>query len=438
MTPPLAGDLDADPWKRVVAGWWLLLTVSLFGYVAYFGPDLPFQDEWTLLPPLVGEHPLVPWLLERHNEHFYPLPRLVWYTLHQVSGGWFKTSMFASVGFASWAAWLLLRTTRKLRGRSAPADLLVPALLLHLGHWENWFMGYQVAFTLPVALAAGAVALLAEGRRLRAGALTLLTALCGGAGVLLAVPLALVALCAAWVPRPRRPLVTVPALLVIGYAVFCVVSFDPPAQNPRPSRSTPVEKLVTVGELGAGVLGAAGRLLWPVSVVVWVPALMAVGWIAVRRGPRADGLVVAAALAGAFGAAGVLTAIAISRTGMFPHVGLLSPRYAVFSAFGAACVWVALVAAGRSVGRWGGGFAAFVAVAVVAANLPYGIECGKYFRHISRTMRTQARQGESVDALAAQWTMRVYKPEDSAGDRAVVAAGLKVMQRHGFGPFRSE
>ena len=40
----------------------------------------------------------------------------------------------------------LMRLAAQLRGRPHWADVFFPVSLLHLGHWENFLMGYQICF----------------------------------------------------------------------------------------------------------------------------------------------------------------------------------------------------------------------------------------------------------------------------------------------------
>ena len=45
------------------------------------------------------------------------------------------------------------------------ADLFFPISLLHVGHWENYLLGYQIRFTLFLVFASGLVAVALRTRR---------------------------------------------------------------------------------------------------------------------------------------------------------------------------------------------------------------------------------------------------------------------------------
>src|SRR5262245_52935526 len=77
---------------------WLAAFAAAVGFVARFARDCPIQDEWVLVGPLLGEEPLFPFLWQQHNEHRFPLPRLVWVGLFRLAGESFRAGIFATVG----------------------------------------------------------------------------------------------------------------------------------------------------------------------------------------------------------------------------------------------------------------------------------------------------------------------------------------------------
>ena len=54
----------------------------------------------------------------------------------------------------------LMQLARRVRGRASLADAVFPLLLMHVGQGENLYMGYQLAFMLTAALAAGLLAVI--------------------------------------------------------------------------------------------------------------------------------------------------------------------------------------------------------------------------------------------------------------------------------------
>ncbi len=409
--------------------WTTVLMTGLLGFIWRYGPNMPVYDEWPLLSPLVGEAAVWQWLWAPHSEHLYPLPRLVWYVLHRVSGYDFRTGMVASVLLAGGSAVFLLAVAARLRGRSHPADALVPSLLLHLGHWENWLLGYQVAFTLPLFLAAALVWLLTARpvttvRLVAAGMGCLALGLCGGGGVLLSLPFAVAV---AAVAVSRRSVGAVGAAAAVGYAVW-YMAVRPPCPDPPPPTGMGA-KLVTLAELSAGAAGFPGRDFWPwscMAVGLAVAALARLVFIRCRAGERARLVWLGCGLTGA---AGIAAAIAVSRTGMFPQMGL-SSRYALFTGFGLSCLYVAArPVSGRVAGP-------AVAVLLVGSSIPEGLDYGHYFRHAYVDMRTRIRAGAGVEELTAVFVTRVYAGTDTPHHRDAMRGGFEVMARHRIGPYR--
>jgi hypothetical protein len=336
--------------------------------------------------------------------------------------------MVISVLVVSGASFGLMAAARAARGRSHPADLLIPALLLHLGHWENWLIGYQVAFTLAVGLAAGAVAALIPARdpgprRLAvAGAFVALLGLCGGAGVLLAVPLA--AAVAGPAVRRRAVVPVVFAQFAWAYAAVYLLNYSPPAVPPDPTGLA--AKARTGFEFLANGLGRVGWLTGPVGGAVVAAGLGAAAWAGRRS---------AVGLAALAGLGLVAAAIALSRTGPNPGAGF-SVRYGLLSAFG---LVVAYLLACRRAGWFGprasvAGVA--LAAAVVAAAVPDAVAHGRYVRHATQLMRRQATDGAAVEALTSEYVARAYAGEDTPGHRRELAAGIALCERNHIGPYR--
>lgn len=436
---------DRRAWRVVLVGW-AVLSAAAVGFVAKFGVDGPLSDEWVLLAPLVGERPVLPWLWEPHNEHRYPLPRLVWLTLHRLTNFDFRAGAFASVAVVSAAGLGLATTARKLRGRARAADVLLPALLLHFGHWENWLIGYQLAFALAVGLAAAAVGLLATagdpprpGRLLAAGLAVALLGPCGAAGVVLALPLAAGVLLGAGRlavagRRPAAASAAVLPLVALAYATVYLATLG--GGGPKPV-STAVEKLAVAGEVLAGGLGPAGRSTWPASGVLAaaaVAAATAASLCQLGRGPQRSAAV--GVLAGLAGVVGVAASVGVSRAGIMPEVGF-SSRYGLFAALGLGTAYLAtarpVVGRATRAGEWLG---LAVVLAAVAAAAPPSVEVGAVYRNNGRAVWYQARSGATTEELTGRFVNAVFAGEDTPDFRAQFSAALKLCERHRIGPYR--
>jgi hypothetical protein len=130
---------------------WAAFLVWVGVFVARHGHNLPACDEWAFVHITYASwSDRLDWLFESHMEHRFPLGRLVFLVLLDVTHHDFRAGMWLTVGLLSAAAAALILAARQLRGRTQLADVAFPALLLHPGHTENLLMGYQIVFTITV------------------------------------------------------------------------------------------------------------------------------------------------------------------------------------------------------------------------------------------------------------------------------------------------
>jgi hypothetical protein len=327
---------------------WALFALMALAFVAGIGTNAPYADEWDFVPGLLNEEPLGPWLWVQHNEHRLPLPRLVWYALFQLVPD-FRAGMFVQVALLSALAFALMRFAAQLRGAPHIADAFFPVSLLHIGHWENFVMGYQLCFALFALFATGLIAValrIAPANRYRLGAvaalLLLLLALTHGAGIAVVPP---VALWLAWLSREewragakgRALALFAGALLPIAYLALCFAIYThPPSHPPRSTDAVAVARVTA--EVLAMPFGIGLCELW------WLlaPALVALGcatvallWkLRIEAEARASVFGLLACASGFFGLA---LAIGIGRGEWGPGGGLWS-RYSLL-------VWPLLAAA---------------------------------------------------------------------------------------------
>ena len=86
---------------------WAFMLAAALWFVMTCGKNVPFMDDWEIVPALSGAQPITAnWLWSQHNEHRIPLPRLLLLGLFSVSGNDFRAGMFFNV-FARWRAWPL-------------------------------------------------------------------------------------------------------------------------------------------------------------------------------------------------------------------------------------------------------------------------------------------------------------------------------------------
>jgi hypothetical protein len=158
--PPVAPTSAGDRRVRVILFvLWLALFAAGLVFVGRYALTNPFVDEWAFVPVLLGEKPVGPWLWELHNEHRFPLPRLVYIGLFRLTGDLRAGCLVSLIGISLTAAGLM-RLARRIRGRASLADAVFPLVLMHVGQGENLYMGYQLAFMLTAALTAGLLAVI--------------------------------------------------------------------------------------------------------------------------------------------------------------------------------------------------------------------------------------------------------------------------------------
>lgn len=181
----------------VVSACWAVMTLQAFVYVGKYGSNVPYWDDWLLVPGLVESGwPSWYWFWEQDNEHRMPLVRLALLGLIRLSGFDFRVPMFCSVVVLAVLAFSALRAAARLRGEPAMTDVVFPLLLLHAGHGENLLWSWQLSHILLLAFVVGALLLMLTTRKglgPRTALLIGLTAaalpLCGAPGVAYVPPL---------------------------------------------------------------------------------------------------------------------------------------------------------------------------------------------------------------------------------------------------------
>src|SRR5262245_45078017 len=226
---------------------WVASTFVAGSFVLMLGTNAPYADEWEFVPVLVGDNPdanpTLPWLWKQHNEHRLPLPRAIFLVLFKLTHD-FRAGMLLQVAMLSAFAFFLMKLAARLRGTPQWADAFFPISMLHLGHWENFIMGYQICFVLFAVLvtALGVVALrITRENAFRsgvvAGVLLMLIALTGGSGLAVILPVC------AWLVfiaidvwrsgrKDRAALLMLLALLPVAYLGVYFVDYHKPAGHP--------------------------------------------------------------------------------------------------------------------------------------------------------------------------------------------------------------
>ncbi len=440
--PPLATSGTAV--RNVLLTVWAVLSLGSAVFVLMIGTNAPYADEWEFVPALLGEEPALPWLWQQHNEHRLPLPRALFLTLFRITHD-FRAGMLLQVVMLSALALYLMRLAARLRGTPHWADCFFPISLLHLGHWENFLMGYQVCFALFSVLATGLAVIALQmtpqnafRRGLACGLLLVLLALTGGSGLAVVPPVA------AWLcfvafgiwrmgRRRRAALLALMALLPVAYLGAYFVGYVKPPGHPRLSVN-PLEVLRAAGEVLAMSFGIGVAGVW------WVVAvgIVALGVATLRRlAPRweepAERISVAGLVAVAVGVSGVALAIGVGRgswgagTGLWSRYALLAwpllaLSYVVWVKFGAKWIPVALC---------------MTAAGAFPTNMLTGMICGAALTTEYAAVKADAVNGATATQIAdAEERRRERNPQSAVVlQRARAIRGIPLLREANVGIF---
>ncbi len=425
----------------VVAVAWAFLLAAAATFVARHGRDLPYLDDWDLVPVLAGEQPADgAWLWSQLNEHRVPLPRLLLLGLYRATGNDFRAGMAFNVGALGLLAALLPIGLRKSRGgRSTYSDAFFPILLLGPAQVENLLWSWQAVLVLTALLAGLWLATVAgpgdrpNGRSLIAGGLLLVAlSLCGAGGLVFVPPGALWLILAAtplgggrW-----RPLPILLALAALGLVGAYFVGYRRPdhfAASPGPWAS-----LVATSQFSAGAFGPAARSLWPISGIV-VVGLLATAVIAVLVAWKAkpeERLRALGLLAFLAGAAGLAIGVGWGRAGSGPSAGF-EGRYATLAAPALCGAYVAWDRLGPRGAR--GLLPAILcglAIATTWPNAQYGRAYGENYARRMDAFRTDLASGRPPFELIRRHTPFVNYSQDS------LVRYLPMLREARIGPFR--
>ncbi len=335
-----------DAYERLfVAGVFALMAVALFVYIWKFGRNVPFWDDWELVPVLTGNTPIsLSWLWTPHNEHSIPIVRLVVYSVWRLTGDLRVVMVLTSLMLCA-ACWAFVESCRRLRGHAAFTDAVFPLALLGWGLFENHIFTIQFFFVGAAVLTVVIVLVGSsdwQGRHARVGAIAVSLVLLPMFG---ALGLAMLPCMLAWVAvigvsSVRQPgscsrreglVLLLSCGLAMAIAVAYVIGF------PENSTGTPGPSLAgvlrTSTEILSTAIGQAGQKLWPYSAVGTIAVVAGAAALAVRAawmtpGERPRAFVL---LAGIGALVSLVVAIAFGRSGLGQGQGF-SNRYALFSA----------------------------------------------------------------------------------------------------------
>ena len=440
--------IDDDRAERLFTyGVWTAASVALLAYVGFYGRNVPYYEDWVLVPVLTGSRPFsLSWLLEMTvAEHRFILAKALLYPMWLASGGDFRVSMYFTAFVLIALALACITVARRLRGRASFADAFFPLTMLSLSHGENTLFFAQVFFVAPASLLTVGILLIASGRWVGRSGLFALLCIClvlmplnGGIGMLFVPPLIL---WYGWAARTRWRSGTVQgrreAALLSGAILATVllaglyfVGYHPPDAGTGQARTWQNEGRTIVQVFGLA-FGAGGHAVWPwlgpAVAALCVVAACALGAIAATRPDerlRASGLLACLAATCA-----VPLAIGYARAPLGPDAGLPA-RYALLMAPALACIFMtAVLYGGAFAGRLAQVGLVAAALAMLGPNVKTGIDYGRYRAEIADSVLADILAGVSSSGLAQRYANKLL-PEN-----ATLEQGFETLRAAGRGPF---
>jgi hypothetical protein len=243
-------------------------------YSIGFGRSAPFSDEWLYFPGLVDFS--WKWLMEPLNEHWLPLPKLLYTGTVRVFGMDVRSSQVLVVVILTAAA---LLTAWELVQRDRWAlSWLVPFVVFLPAQYETFLSGINLHFALCAALLITAGVLAVRDRAFGPMWSLIIVALTlsGATGLLYAIPLALAGLIETKGIRRFWAWRLLALISVTGVSAWYVFGFTHQLETPAYSPSAMPKAALEA--LGALVL-SPHALEWAAGALVGMVALLGVGML---------------------------------------------------------------------------------------------------------------------------------------------------------------
>lgn len=402
-----------------VWGTWLVLLAAALWLVATCGRNVPFADDWEILPALTGDQPVtLQWLWSQHNEHRIPLPRLVVLGLLGVSGNDFRAGMYFNVMLLAGLAAATIVVAKQLRGVTTWSDAFFPLLFLNWGHCENLLWCWQVEFLSSTLLAGIVLLLIASsregmtlGRILGITCCLILLPLTGANGFVLTPPLLL------WLPyaaltwwrnratSPKRESLLVLVALAAAFipATTYLLTFQRSANHlPTPNVQAAVQTALECLSMSLGPVGE----VWRIAAFATLGLGFFAGWLLVgvcgqQPGERCRALGLLFFLIGSLG---LCVAIGWGRGGLGRGAGLTG-RYFTLLAPAVACVYLVLIVYGDRAWQWWAQSGLFCLVLLSTLhNIPVILNYSSFRREVAESFQQDVAEGHPPSILASRYS----------------------------------
>ena len=426
---------------------WAATLASILVAIARDGRNIPFEEDWLMVAPMLGHEPDLPrWLWSQNSEHRLPLPRLVNLVLLRASGDFRSTMVFNVLTLALVAAAMILAARSLRGGLTSPADAFFPLLLLHLGNWDNLVWGWQIQFVLPTVLACVLLLIVITDPRQHsrgvsiAGAIALICLpLSGANGLVLTPALAGWFAYAAWIRRrgdqsDRFTGSWIPGGAALVATVLCVVYFVGYESSPWNEASPGLRAaLETTGKFVALAVGPAAASSWLLfgGLVLFI-LLVCLGALFSARRNWSDQQIRLAGLLAFFASFAVLAvAVGWGRAGRAAATGRMPTRYVLLAAPVLCAAYFTLLLYGKE--RWQRAGPAALAL-LMAVLLPFNTHVGLQRRKWFGTGMTAFERDLASGALPTALARR-HHGFLLHWDEPLMISSMRMLRDSGIGPF---
>lgn len=415
---------------------WAILLLADLGFVLQYGSNLPYWDDWDMVPHMTGAEAMSPgWLWAQHNEHRIPVPKLLFLGLYRAGGCDLRLCMAYSVLALGLTAAALLLAVRHRRGSTLALDALFPLVLLHLGQPHNLLWAFQVGFVTGTLLVGLLLALLildpaGSSSTCLAGVavLTLLLPLCGANSLAFVPGMVLWLGCVGF----RRRGAWVAAALVLLLVGLYLVGWEAGEPGGRTGPRSTLAVLRVAAQFLSTAGGPAVGGLWPAAAAVVIGLSAGTVLLLARAARQTEHRL------GALGLLGLLSGFVVLALGLgwgrarFGDWAGLANRYVTLAAPLVCllyCAWEFYLP--RAWALVGQALLFGVFALLLIPNTLDGLAQGRARRQVMLAAAQDARAGLEPLALARQYTPALC--DRLAQEKA--AAGLELLRGAGLEPY---
>jgi hypothetical protein len=426
---------------------------TMLTWIACYGSNVPWKEDLVMVPALVGKEPhLLQWLWAQTMEHRTPVQRAVYLLLLRASDGDFRIGMLADVLALGGICLVMLVMARHVRGgETRLADVFFPLALLHLGHADQIFLGYNIQFAISNALICtwlmiivGKCWPLSPKVAVTAGLTLVLLPLSGGNGMILTPFVAVwLAACtflyrgemiARWIVPFESGCIFI-SIALVGLYFVGYQRMTPPNPGVLATIVTAARLVgMSLGPVGGGTgrvfpESLIGVLFCGIGCLLWASVI-----IPLSRGLRS---VCSAERSRVFSivifAAAMAALILVTAWGRAGSGWGMPPRYALLSVPGLCAVYFALILYGPDIAR---NQIATVFAIVVLLALPFNVRSGLAQRD-AYVAGMHAFEQDLANGLSWRELGERHQKFLMDWDHTSVMKGLQMLQEAQMGPWKS-